>query len=264
MLHENGILDIEEEDLIANLQNMLEDYEKLDSDNSALNDSIEIEKGKITILLEELQNKDKQLKRTTYDLYKYKKEANVLRDINKHYVHTIDSINTLYLGAQADLKMTQGELDQVSTERDDFKNQANSLIGQVEQAKMLTASQLTAVGIRIRSSGKQEETTRAKRADMVKACFTVNENRVADKGEKEVFIRVSDPSGKILTNAKSKTIEGKNGQIQMSESRKIDYQNSASDVCIYFEKSADMVKGTYQVEIYCEGYLLKKTTFALK
>jgi hypothetical protein len=55
----------------------------------------------------------------------------------------------------------------------------------------------------MRNNGKQVETDRAKKAEMVKCCFTLGENKVTSAGDKVLYMRVISPDGKVLPSTES-------------------------------------------------------------
>jgi len=129
----------------------------------------------------------------------------------------------------------------------------------------LQTSGITANAIRIKSSGKQIETTRATRATMIKSCFTVLENKIATPENKDIYMRIISPAGTELTNSEVVHFEMDGGRDGIaSVKRKVNYQNKNMDLCIYYEVEADLEAGTYIVEIYTEGHQIGKTSFALK
>ena len=65
---------------------------------------------------------------------------------------------------------------------------------QVEDvASTLHASNLNIIPINVKNSGKEKETTTAKRVDLLRISFNLDENRVAPSGSKELYISVTDP-----------------------------------------------------------------------
>ena len=61
----NGLNDMMEDDISSSLSNLLEDYSSVNSNNQELNDSIELQKQKVTLLLSELQDSEKRRKYTS-------------------------------------------------------------------------------------------------------------------------------------------------------------------------------------------------------
>lgn len=77
-------------------------------------------------------------------------------------------------------------------------------------------------------------------------------------------MRIITPDAKDLAGEKPVyfNMGGKEGVACIA--RQINYQNQNTDVCIYYELEQPAIEGTYVVEIYCEGSMIGKTSFALK
>lgn len=262
LMEKNGMVDVMGEDLKDNLEFMLDSYSQLKTSNSALNDSISLQKEKITKLLDEA----KRHKGDAYAILKLKKEAETLRNIMKSYIHTIDSLNTVNQGLVVDIKNKEKVIKDVSDERDQLSDKAKNLEDKVAKGSVLQTSGLTAIGLRIRNSGKQVETSKAGRVDMIKACMSIMENRIAKAGPREIYMVVITPGGTIITDNPSVSVNTDEGATPYSLKREIDYQNATLDLCMYAEikEGMDLQAGTYIVKIFCDKALIGKSTFTLR
>ena len=119
------------EDLKTNLENMLADYNTMESLNTELNDSILEQKQKIMDILADLEKEKKNKKYYARKVYKLEKETETLRSIMKSYVRTIDSLNTENLVLRTDLTNTQNDLSNVIQDRNQLQTQADDLSKQV-------------------------------------------------------------------------------------------------------------------------------------
>lgn len=257
----NSDAELMADDIKENLKQMLNQYSDLKTDNVALNDSILREKEKIEVLLAELQDSKK---RSAYEIYKLNKENQTLRNIMQGYVRTIDSLNTQNIALKEEVQVKSQKLTQVTTERDKAVNQNQELEAKVNLGSQLQATSIVGTAFKLRDNGKQVETSKADRANMLKACFTINENKISKAGNKRVYMRVLTPSGDVLTNKSSVEFQFEENKGLCSSYRDINYQNVATDMCVFFENEADFIKGEYIIELYCEKALIGKTTFALK
>ena len=265
MIEGKGLNSMMEEDIASSLNNLLEDYEAVNTTNTELQDSINVQKQKVQLLLTELENSEKSKKYTARQLYKMKKEAETLRKVMKNYVHKVDSLNTLNKKLQNTIKDRDETITTVSGERDELKEQTENLSKTVEKGSKLQILNLKAEAIRVRNSGSFTETSRARRADQFKSCFSIVANTIAKPGNKTFYMRVINPGGYVMTNTKSEKVEINGEMVEMSISRTIDYQNKVVDLCIFFEKGdVDLEKGDYKVEIYSEGTKVGSTSFGLR
>jgi len=138
----------------------------------------------------------------------------------------------------------------------------------VSVASLLKPTSINATGARMKSSGKEEETNNAKKAEKLKVCFDVPANNVADAGEKTFYVRIISPEG-VTLNVESggsgvlkKADSGET--IQYTTTATLDYNQSATNTCAYWEQSSPYTKGTYTAEIYQDGYLIGTQKFDLK
>ncbi len=249
------------------LQNMLQEYDELIDNNASLGsqnkelmDSLNANREKVEKLLKSAQQ-NKYLQR---ELYKYKKEAETLRNIMKGYVHTIDSLMIENSNLRFDLGETKKELTDANKTIDTYKEKTTKLEKTVEAGKNLKVMNLAATALRISSGGSQKETNRAKRSDMFKACFMILENPMADAGPKNIYLRALTPGGTVLDEGTIRTFKVDSDEIQYSSSREVDYQNADVDMCVYLDLQTEVDKGTYVIEIYADGVRIGKTTLDLK
>ena len=62
---------------------------------------------------------------------------------------------------------------------------------------------------KVRSSGKQIETEKAGRADVLKISFTIAENKIAKSGDKTYYVQVIDSKNNVLGDKKTETFGDK-------------------------------------------------------
>lgn len=265
ILKNTGIIaEADNQNLKENLTAMLQEYDNLESTNVEMNDSIAAQKAKIQELLLEVESLENEKKKDWGKIYKLKKETETLREIMKGYIHTIDSLNTLNINLQNTIVEKDQHIQEINQDLTNVKDQNNQLEQTVAKGSILQTTNMSALAIKVKSSGAQKETSYANKADQFKSCFTVIENKIAKPGTKTLYMRIITPDAKELagSNPVYFDMEGKEGIACIS--RQINYQNQNTDVCIYYELEEDAIKGTYIVEVYCEGFFLGKTSFALK
>lgn len=273
--NENGVLkkDIQEytkmladagfgdaKDLKEDLSVLLSDFKALETDNDTLNAKINAQKEKIAELMEQVD----RAKGNRYEIIKLQKEAGTLRNIMQGYVRTIDSLNTLNTQLIGEIKVKDQTITNVTKEKEEITIEKEKLQDKVTKGGKLQTSSLYAKAIRVRDSGKQTDTERAGRADMVKACMTILENPMTKPGTKNVYMVVMKPDATILGGSAGSTFDAGGTNSQFSLMREIDYQNQTMDLCMYADVTDDLAKGTYIVQIYCEKMMIGKTTFTLK
>ena len=265
IINQDLVSEADGENLKENLKLLLFSYDSLEQNNSVAIDSINTQREKINNLMQEVDKLDKKSKRDWRKIYKLKKEAETLRNIMKGYIHTIDSLNTLNINLSNDLTEKTQKLSNVSKQNKKIIKQNEALQKQVAIGAVLQINNVLSSGIRIRSSGAQSETTRASKTNMIKTCFSIIENKLAQAGDKEIYIRILDSEGTLLNAPTPLTIiNQQKEELKMSSKRTINYQNQDTDLCIFYEIENSIPAGNYSVEVYAEGFLIGETSIALR
>ena len=265
IINQDIVSEADGENLKENLKLLLFSYDSLEQNNSVAIDSINRQREKINNLMQEVDKLDKKSKRDWRKIYKLKKEAETLRNIMKGYIHTIDSLNTLNINLSNDLTEKTQKLSNVSKQNKKIIKQNEALQKQVAIGAVLQINNVLSSGIRIRSSGAQSETTRASKTNMIKTCFSIIENKLAQAGDKEIYIRILDSEGNLLNAPTPLTIiNQQKEELKMSSKRTINYQNQNTDLCIFYEIENSIPAGNYSVEVYAEGFLIGETSIALR
>lgn len=262
MMHDEGLAI--GENLRQNLENMIAQYDDMEIQNQSMADSIQAQKDKIAGLIQELDQAKGDRKHYMSKVYMLQKETETLRNIMKDYIRTIDSLNQVNQGLVVDLDKTKQNLNEVTTERDDYKNQTENLTDKVNKGSKLSAFSFLTEGIKEKSSGSYKETDRASGCTHIRSCFTVGENTIATPGDKTLYMRIITPGGSVLNTSNSNTFKAGDQSLLYSDKKTINYQNQQIDVCIFHKLSGEIDKGNYVCQIYCEGAMIGSNNFVLK
>lgn len=259
-------LELERNNLELDLQNMFEQYDTLTVEYEDLSAEMVVQKEEVAKLMEKVAKLDKNDKAYRWEIGKLKKEAQTLRDIMKGYLYTIDSLNQENAALTDANRTLSTTLDKVSSEKNNLEDKVKNQEDVIKAGSILQAINLNAMAIRVKSSGNQQETSRAKRAEMIKACTTLGENRIAKAGTKTIYIRVITPEGSVLPDADNPNATFKYNGIsgKYSAKRSIEYDNKMQEVCVFYTVSDDLSTGQYIVEMYESQAMIGKTTFDLR
>ncbi len=165
-----------------------------------------------------------------------------------------DSVESEYFTQQAEkesLEMDKAELEQT-----------------VATGSVLTAAGVKANGIRFKRNGKEITEDNYKKVEKVKVCFDIMENRIASSGPKDILLRIISPEGSTLaveSLGSGVFTHAKTGEErQYSTKATIDYNNTQDRYCMFWEQNFPFAEGTYNTEIYHEGYVIGKGDFSFK
>ena len=119
-------------------------------------------------------------------------------------------------------------------------------------ARNLSLSNFNLKSVKVRSSGREVETTKASRIDKIRVSFDINENLLASSGKKILYIVVYRPDGSIATFDNVATGEfSVNGEKkQYSDKRVVDYVKNKINSVEFEWNSEDFVRGEYRIDVY--------------
>ncbi len=243
--------------LVEELKDISESYKDLETNNSALNSKLKKEQEKIEELLTQLK---KVKSSDNYRISQYKDEIETLKNIMKGYIAQIDELNQKNKQLIAENTEIKENYDIVVTEREELVEKSDSLQNKVEIASELQVLNIGFVALNKRGKA----TKRIKKTTKFQICFTLNKNKITETGNKAVFIRIADPSGKILRNNTSGFFDFQGASIAFSSNKNITYDGKGQDICMYYNNSEDLPKGTYSVFIFIDGKQIETRTVDLK
>jgi myosin heavy subunit len=239
------------------LKDLLAEYETLKTNNSRINTELEEEKAKIRDMLEEL----KTVKANNwYQIQQYKKELNTLREIMRSYIVQIDSLNTRNQILRNENQQIKTDFKTAVDKNQELTDKNKELKTQVDIASTIKAFNIVATGI----NDKGKEVPKAKKLTKLRVCFTLSENSIAPSGAKWVYIRIAGPDQVVLTDSPDNLFAYNNDKIVYTEKREVNYQNQNVDMCIYWNKTLELLPGAYTVDIFTDGKLIGTGNMALK
>src|SRR5690606_4294405 len=184
----------DKENVIADLEALKATYDAAIAENTSLSDELKAERQKVVELLEEV----KKQKATTASLSSYKKryleleskmnslilENEQLKAENEGLVKVVDSTNVVLVGEREYTQQLLGQNDELSKK--------------VDVASKLIISDMKTGAYKVKNSGKEVATERARRADILKIEFTIAENKIAKTGDKNYYVQVIDGKNNVL------------------------------------------------------------------
>ena len=223
------------------------------------NDSIVALLTKEQLRTQELLKELQQVKATdAAEITRLKKELATCRAVIRSYVLEIDSLNRLNKNLQAENMMVKGQLEE-STKQIDSLNANNEDLSQ----KVAIASQLDVNNLQMKLLDKRgKETNRLKKAKNLQVDFSLAKNVTAKNGVRQIYVRITTPSGTVLTQGGTFAYE--NRSLQYSMRKQIEYTGKETPVTTYWDVQEFLSDGTYQVSIFSEGSLIGSRSFSFK
>ncbi len=238
-----GDLQVEKEDLTAQMVELQNEYSVLSSTNDTLNSELEVEREKVNQMIERFKATEAT---NRAQIRKYEKELGTLRSIMKHYIVQIDSLNTLNVSLREEASSARKEAAESKKQYNDLRSTADEYAKQVEKGSVVKGRGVNLVAI----NSSNKVTDRSSRVEKLRTDLFLVENSIAKKGPKKVYIRVKGPDGVLLTGGDQKIFNCAGEELIYSASREVDYQGEEVDVSIYLSNMEGFVKGVYTVDVY--------------
>lgn len=240
--------------LMDELAELKATYDAAIAENTALSEELIAERDKVVKLMEELktnQASSASYRRQVNDLKstmdKLIRENEALKKMNQELTAEIDSTKTILVEAQEYSQVLVGQNEELSKT--------------VERASKLSILNLNTSAYKVRNSGKEIETDKASKANILKINFTIAENKVAKSGNRTYYVQVIDSKNNVLGEKKTAEFEGQ--ILTYSFVSTVPFENSTVNV-VEILKGDNFEKGSYYVNIFDKGELVSKTSFSLR
>ncbi len=171
----------------------------------------------------------------------------------------------------AEIEKLQGEKIQLTEEKRKVTEERNAVRKNYDSAttvikeredvidvgSTLHASNFSIVGVKEKGNGKEKETSVAKRVDILRISFDLDENRITQSGPKDIFVTITAPDGSpvavdALGSGKFVTREG----IERPFTKKVqvDYKQGEKQQVNVEWKQDKFQTGDYRIEIFNNGF----------
>ena len=229
-------LEMDKKQVVLDLEKMRFSYDTLQTENSMIIAEIAAQRDRVDELLTKVKNGNWALGRA-------KEEAETLRTIMKGYIATIDSVNQLNNALTVENMAMKDMVEEVQGRNSLLEERQENMADIIEAGRVLQCAEIEVIGVRITASGRQRETARADKIDMIKVSFTLLANRISEPGSKLLHLRITGPNEQVLLSG---------DEDGYSASRTIDYANERLDACVFYTNEGEgsgLEPGTYLVEI---------------
>jgi hypothetical protein len=225
--------------------------------NTNLSEELIAERDKIQLLIADVDKSRGDAK----DMVNYKTDANKIKDRVATLMRQVLLLKNENKKLIKELDITAVKLGAAKTYTDTLVKQNSRMAIKIEKAAKLSILNLQSSAIRQKSSGKQIETDKASKADVLKISFMIAENKMAKSGDKTYYIQVIDSKGNVLGDKQTESFKSMN--LTYSFISTVKYENKT----VKIEKDlpvSDVQPGIYYINIYDNGELITKYNFTLK
>ena len=182
---------------------------------------------------------------------------------NVKLLNRIDSLIETLKNEKDENKVLNSQINVLLAKNRDLQRlNANNDNGSAS-SKNLTAANVSGNGIKI-IANNVVETKNFSNTEQIKVCFTLLENKVALKGNKDIYIQILNPKNKIVSKS-GNFLESGSSLLHYSAKTNVFYDNDQVDVCVFVDPNkSDLLKGDYEINIFSGINIIGNTVFSLK
>ena len=251
------LAELDKKEMENEYQQFANQYSEMKSQIS--NDSIvaqlTAEQERTQRLLDELRN----VKSTdAAEIARLKRELATVRKVLRSYVIEIDSLNRLKQNLTAENTQIKGQYAEATRQIEGLNNEKASL-----SEKVAIAAQLDATGISLQGKNKHGKTTnKISKCTALQLNFTISKNVTAGNGTKTVYVRITSPTGSLLSGGG--TFQYENKSLASSMQKTIEYGGQETPVTLFWNVNQALMEGTYNVSIFADGNMIGTRSFTFK
>lgn len=251
------LAELDKKEMENEYQQFANQYSEMKSQIS--NDSIvaqlTAEQERTQRLLDELRN----VKSTdAAEIARLKRELATVRKVLRSYVIEIDSLNRLNQNLTAENTQIKGQYAEATRQIEGLNNEKASL-----SEKVAIAAQLDATGISLQGKNKHGNTTnKISKCTALQLNFTISKNVTAGNGTKTVYVRITSPTGSLLSGGG--TFQYENKSLASSMQKTIEYGGQETPVTLFWNVNQALMEGTYNVSIFADGNMIGTRSFTFK
>ncbi|WP_268848059.1 hypothetical protein [Flavobacterium aestivum] len=226
-------------------------------DNSNLSKQLVAERTKLKKLIAEYQKADVS---ESLNL-KYQKKSQDLQNNVFFLMKELDRYKKKADSTSVALVKTKKNNDNLQSKNSDLKTQNKKLSDKIEGAAVLSYLDFKVTPFKLRNSGKQLETDKASKVDLLKISFTIAENKLSKGKEKKYYIQIIDNINNVL--GEKKTILFGKKSLVYSIISTVNYNSKSITVDTEIPVS-DLTKGMYYANVFDESNMILSTSFDLR
>ncbi len=248
---------------LARLDEMKNESVQMDSLLNTKNSEVEELKAKINAIVKNKNATEAELKEA----------AKLIKELNgkmNDYQQQITALKNENIQLTEDKKQLTVEKEEVTQQKENLQTEKKELEKTVELGSVLHASgfKLEAINTKKNFFGKEKEveTGKAKKADLMRVSFDLDDNRISESGEKILYIVIKTPGGKIVTSNGNVFKLSSGNEMDYTTTKIVPYRKGEKvyGISTQWKPNTDFEAGNYTVEVYHQGYNIGSQKVTLK
>lgn len=235
---------------------------RFETANQVLSTTLQSSRDSVRVLISTLRERLNQQSLSGSDLAQAQAEISKLRDDVVRYkdeLHQVKSQNAVLVYEKDSLEKEMSyQADQLS----ELEEINYGLSDQLKSAAVLKLSNINIAGIRERSKEREAVDNRARRVDKLRIVFSVADNPLVETSLVDVYIRVIDPNGNLITN-ENQLFDLSGNPMQYTGKTSINFTNQGESYTLEWKDHQGFKKGTYTIVLYTDDSTMGRSSIVL-
>jgi len=245
-------------------QNTLQRLDALTGENNTLKSQVSDDNSQISKLKKEITGILSKRNASEADV---KRAKALIAQLNQT-VANLEAENARLTGENQVLASNNTQLTQekqvLQTNLQTTTTEKDELAQTVDVASTFSASNIQITPLNEKRGGKEKATTTAKKVDKLVVSFDV-ENRVARSGPADIYVIVTGPDGKVVSDASGATLSTRqDGDRPYTYKTTIQYEQGTRKSIQVPMRQDHFQTGDYKIEIYQNGFKISEGVRSLK
>lgn len=253
-------LEAEKTEIKSELDQLIVKYDAKIAENTTLNTKLSAARQDIILYRDSL----KAEKKASYATIKrYKRRVYSLSKKNKELFRQVEELTSQNNKLNEEVVAAKVVIENQEVAGAELKARNRVLSDKVDVAAKLTVDNLTVASMKKRSSGSLKATSKAKYTDAFRVSFKIDQNLLAENGDKTTYIVITDSEGEVV--APKGKLEGTSPEAYYSDMTTISYQNIDTEVIIITDVNRkENKKGLYTISAMLDGEVVGNTELSLR
>ncbi len=244
------------------LQSLLDEatmrYDLLKTTNARKDSTINIRDREINEKRQRIQSLLSKANATQADLAEAKRLIASLNDDIEVYKEQVEILKGQNLLLTQEKEAVTQEKMLVERNFDSAKTVIKEREDIIDVGSTLHASNFNITGVDEKKSGKEKQTTTAKKVDKLRITFDLDENLIAPSGNKELYVSITAPDGtpvavEALGSGRFTTRDGQDKFF--THKVEISYtQGQRQTVSFDWKQNTNFATGNYKIEVFHNGF----------
>ncbi|KHJ36679.1 chromosome segregation protein SMC [Pedobacter glucosidilyticus] len=249
--------------LQTELEKLETELEQANNTGTQLSDELKAKDEELRAKIAQLRQALNRGQLTAGELSKAREDVKQLKYFVTKYTTDIDELQQKNAALTVERDSLKTTVTTVSKFAENLSKQNDSLNNKVKAGAALKASNIQIIPLRVKSSGREMDVSKASSTQKIRISFTINTNPIATKGMHDIYMRVMDPAGNLIIG-EGGMFMANNQELQYTYKTAIEFSGEAKSFNLDWTNRNAFEPGNYTVLLYADGATMGRGGFTLR